>query len=75
LISEVGRIPVRRLSRRLPSLFRPVENALLENERVCLAAASGAEIEFVKDSEALAKKGALGCCSKVGWIIPEGGLY
>jgi hypothetical protein len=32
----------------------------LENELICLAAATGTEIEFVKDSEALARRGGAG---------------
>lgn len=43
-----------------PDCAGPVERSPLENELVCLAAAAGAEIEFVKDSEALAKKGGAG---------------
>ena len=43
-----------------PDCAGPVERSSLENELVCLAAAAGAEIEFVKDSEALAKKGGAG---------------
>ncbi|HEU4437088.1 MAG TPA: hypothetical protein VFR89_06450, partial [candidate division Zixibacteria bacterium] len=43
-----------------PDCAGPVERSYLENELVCLAASSGAEIEFVKDSEALAKKGGAG---------------
>ncbi len=43
-----------------PTCTGPVELSSLENELVCLAAASGAEIEFVKDSETLAQKGGVG---------------
>lgn len=43
-----------------PLCSGPVGRAAVENELVCLAAATGVEIEFVKDSEALAKKGGVG---------------
>jgi len=46
--------------RSCPVCSGPVQTAALENELVCLAAARNLEIEFVKDSEPLARKGGVG---------------
>ncbi len=43
-----------------PTCSGPVREAVLENELVCLAISFGVEVEFVKDSELLARKGGIG---------------
>lgn len=43
-----------------PVCSGPVARAAVENELVCLAAAAGVEIEFVKDSKTLTQKGGVG---------------
>lgn len=43
-----------------PLCFGPARKAAVENELVCLAATAGVEIEFVRDSQELSRKGGVG---------------